>query len=193
MAKETEFEHPPRGHIAPLVYDSVAKKWYAIKGSGYDYLQVAVVSTPANVEVKQTNPADLRIAQHQYDGATWRKSNLLWGYNDRWIENLGGTQSNAGMYSATTTEVSEGYVYILQLLSIRNISSAGGTTLLRVLPETGSYVFLWAPSRLKFEPLLWTGELCLKAGDTVRVTMGSCGDGDTIEAVAWGYKLKVDM
>lgn len=57
MAKETEFDHPPRGHIAPLIFDSVAKKWYAIKGSGYDYLQVEVQSSDlpdgAATEAKQ--------------------------------------------------------------------------------------------------------------------------------------------
>lgn len=193
MAKQTEFALPPRGHIAPLVFDSVAKKWYAIKGSGYDYLQVAVVSQPADVEVKQTNPADLCVAQHQYDGSDWHKSNLLWGYRDRWFENLGGDASG-DEYSVYTTAVGEGYVHVLQALSVRNLDRATTDSLLQVhAGVSGAVNLVYEANTAQGAIVLFTGTIAMKEGDLARVVMKSCQANDTMRAGAWGYKMKIDM
>ncbi len=45
MAKQTEFPHPPEGHIGLLAYDSVNDKWYAVLGDADGHLQLDVLST----------------------------------------------------------------------------------------------------------------------------------------------------
>lgn len=45
MAKQTEFDHPPKGHVGLLVYDSVNNKWYAVLGDANGHIQLDVLAS----------------------------------------------------------------------------------------------------------------------------------------------------
>lgn len=45
MAKETTFEHPPKGHVALLAYDSANDRWQAVYVDASGNLQVDVVAS----------------------------------------------------------------------------------------------------------------------------------------------------
>jgi len=126
-----------------------------------------------------------------WDGSAWRKLPLVWGYYDRWAENLGGTQSNAGTYTKLTTAVPPGYVYTLQFLTVRDVSSAPSVITIELSDGASVYTLKRDASPARYEPVNWIGEIALKEGDSVRVRLTGCGDGDTIEAVAWGHTMKV--
>lgn len=193
MAKETEFDHPPGGHIAPLVFDSVAKKWYAIKGSGYNYLQVAVVSQPADVEVKQTNPADLCVAQHQYDGSAWRKSNLLFGYSDRYVEQEVNLNAAAGANLLDFTVVPANEIWIVTHFT--SWSSGGGLTRIVNYFHDGT-TQMWIANKISpasYEVVGGMANLVLKEGDKLQARFYNCTLNDDIYSQAMGYKMKIDM
>lgn len=48
MAKQTEFEQPPKGHIGLLSYDPESDKWYAVLGddAGHILLEVTTIALP---------------------------------------------------------------------------------------------------------------------------------------------------
>jgi len=163
----------------------------ALNSVATDELDVVIDGQSADVEIKQTSPADLTPGIMGWDGSAWRKLPLVWGYYDRWAENLGGTQSGAGTYTKLTTAVPSGYVYTMQFLTVRDISSAPSVIMIELSDGTSVYTLKRNASPARYEPMNWIGEIALKEGDSVRVRLTGCGDGDTIEAVAWGHKMKV--
>lgn len=193
MAKETSFEFPPNGHIALLVWDKVNKDWYAVLGNEDGHVQIEVVTMPTDVEIKQTAPADLCIAQHQYDGSAWKKSNLLWGYNERWAEKVVDTNADAGDDTLTTTAVPPGYVYVLTNLSVQNNNTSN--TSIEVYCSDGSVnARIVVPlSTTATIADAWSGMIPLAEGDVVNALFHGCTAGDDIFIMVWGYKMKIDM
>jgi len=154
-------------------------------------MSVSIHNQDVNVEIEQTDPASLAVGLHGWDGANWQKLNLLFGYYERWLENLGGTQSGNGNYSANTTPVPQGYVYVLQGVSIRNLSGSRGET--RILLTDGSVPFIalvnMTPTQFVSDVVIGNFVLC--EGDYVNIFVYGCSDGDVIQAAAWGYKMKI--
>lgn len=215
MAKETNFQHPPRGHVAFLAYDSVNDRWQAIyvdasgnlqvdvvtlgelrnalHSVGTDELDVHIDGQASDVEVAQTTPADLAVAQHQYTGAAWVKSNLLWGYNAVWGEQQTHTKSAAGNYNLDSDAVPSGYVYVVKAVVSNNTDKTinhqhalvVNNYAIPILAPTSTTANVW---RVTF-PV----DIALAEGDFVRVTFYNCDDGDDLYLRICGYKMKVDM
>lgn len=165
----------------------------ALNSVGTDELDVVIDGQSADVEITQTAPADLVVAQHQYDGSAWRKSNLLLGYNDRWSERDSDLNASAGANYLTTATVPSGYVYILQLARALNNTSA--TTKIRIYVSDGTLtpmIRVEATPAAK-EEVLWEGQVVLKEGDSVGASFDGCTAGDDLYLDIWGMKMKIDM
>lgn len=146
-----------------------------------------------DIEVVQPTPADLKIAQHQYDGSNWRKSNLLWGYNDIWEEDLGGIATGT-TYSETSETVPVGEVWVLQACAIRNNSRDTSNVEFYIdLNGTGFVWLVFQSALTRYNPTLVTGQFTLGPGSKLIVAMSSTQNGDTIKAGLCGYKMKLDM
>jgi len=133
----------------------------------------------------------LFTALHGWDGTNWRKLPLLWGYSDRWHEDLGGTQSGAGTYSGYTTAVPAGYVYVLQVASLRNASGARGRMYIQVYSNSTFVELASALTPAQNWSLVSQATIVLKEGDRVQILQTTCSDGDTLYGGAWGYKMKI--
>lgn len=215
MAKETEFDHPPRGHLAPLIFDSVAKKWYAIKGSGYDYLKVDVESSdlpdgaatalkqlPDGHNVTVDNPTitvvtqdagHLLVDQHQYDGDTWRKSNLLWGYYDRLLEKVEyPTDGSTSMIYTTAVPAGEVHVVTNYAFYHTDTLAREGEVFTAIDPD---WQMCLRP-KASITNGVWyteTVETVLKEGDQIRLEMFAMVTGKVVYLTVWGYKMKINM
>lgn len=117
--------------------------------------------------------------------------NLIFGYNDRWTEDLSGIQSGAGTWEVHTTAVPAGYIYLLQFFYIKNTSGARGTATLRVNDGTDDFWMVQEDSPGRYEVVSFIGNLVLKEGDIAYMKQVSCADGDEISCGAWGYKMKL--
>jgi len=142
-----------------------------------------------------TDPAEAHFDKGLwgFDGSEWQKLGLIWGYYDRWGEDLGATKSGDGTYNAITTAVPAGYVYVLQGISLVNISGARG--MMRFYAEVGVpyYTVAVSVTPAQYVPLVFVGNGVLKAGDSVVVNQLSCLNGDVLYGGVWGYKMKLSM
>ena len=117
--------------------------------------------------------------------------NTIFGVYEGWTQWLGGTQSGNGTFSALTTGVPSGYIYVVQGVTIKNDTAVRGLTSIG-FHDGSNYYYMKAeiPSAAAI-PVTNKAPMVLKAGDKVRVIMQSCLDGDVISAGVWGYKMKI--
>jgi len=148
----------------------------ALHDVGIDELDINIVSQSADVEVKQTTPADLVVAQHQYDGSAWRKSNLLWGYNSRLVETLSGT-TIADDNTLITTAV-----------------PAGGLCQIMIRKDADEYGWIFSESVDPYTALgVTVGSWPLEEGDVLRGYFRSMAADKSIFFAIWGYIMDVTM
>lgn len=119
--------------------------------------------------------------------------NTIFGFSAGWSENLSETKSGNGNYGRNTVTVPSGFVYVLEFASITNRSGDRGYTRI-LIRKAGSGVMLDADlSPVEDIPMSWTGSMTLDEGDSVRLAMNDCLDGDAIEGWVAGYKMVVPL
>lgn len=181
------------GNIPVVIADCQVTLPVHLKGSDIT-LGVQLKGSDITLGVTESSPLTAIQGQaYGWDGSQWRKSGLLWGYNDRYAEDLGGTKSGAGQYSANSTAVPAGEIWVVNFVTLRNHTAARGAALLMVYDGSAYYRFVYDATPAQSVPLTYTGNLALKEGDFINVRMDTCQDGDTIHAGVWGYKMKVNQ
>ena len=140
-----------------------------------------------------TNPAEVHFGKGLWGwlASTWVKLAALWGYSDRWNQNLSETCSAAGYVLKQTTAVPAGYVYVLEAVSMVLVNRA--TTWPSIsLSDGATAVSLNASATLAANTLFfWVGRVTLKAGDYVELYLSGSQSGDTFTAGVWGYKMVI--
>lgn len=163
----------------------------ALSSIAADSLDVRLDGQTADVEVIQTTPADLTPGIEGWDGAAWRKLPLLWGYSDRWQETTSGIASGAGDAVANITAVPDGYIYILQRVSVYHDAGVEKemTVTLRT-PTAATMIFndLAVASGVHY-PIQCNA--VLKYQDFIRATLVAPGDGKFVDLRVWGYMMKI--
>jgi len=204
VTKEQTFEHPPRGHVALLAYDSVNDRFQVVHIDANGLLQVDVAAQAANldvniaaqaidVEVTQATPADLVVAAHGYDGAAWRKQPLIWGYTDRIVEAVVVADATVGTNYLALGVVPAGEVWVIEAMSGTDDTTVPTGVLF------GAYngsAWLWmkqvaAPVVSVYAD--YQGVLRLKAGDNCAVVFLGCTLNDNLYANFVGYKMSITM
>jgi hypothetical protein len=148
MAKEVNFDTPPRGHFGQLVYDAVNDRWIAQRAT-------------------------------------------LWTYDDRWVEDFGGTKSGDGSYTESSTAVPAGEVWVLEHAFCINDTGARGAILIYATMSAVDCRLVQNGAPAQAELVTWTGRVTLKEGDVVKMIQYTCLNGDVISAAVCGYKMKV--
>jgi len=140
-----------------------------------------------------TNPTEeyFKDGGWGWDGTRWRKDNLKWGYNDRWAEDLSGVSGGGGFYLASTAAVPAGQVYVANFVYIRNNTALRGATTFWFNVAGVTYFFGWIAALAAFVPLIWNGNVVLKATDNLSVYMSATVVGDVMQAGVMGYKMLV--
>ena len=181
-AKETDFEHPPRGHVATLFYDIVNHRFQVVQGDDVD------AAIPATAKA----PLASSLA-HGYDGALWRKLALLWGFsNSLWGEVSDTAEEDATLFLVGAT-VQPGEVWVVNKISWYRDTNAEQN--MRLSVYTGdAYVNLVdypVPAVTTFYEDDMRG--VLEAGERLRFGFASATTGEYCEAHYWGYKMHIDM
>lgn len=118
-------------------------------------------------------------------------TNKLFGYNNKWDQNLGGTATGT-TYSKTTATVPANEAWILNALAISNQTRATTAIYLQIFRASGGVLSInYAPTLAQWVPLFATGNFPMAEGDYAQIYMASTQAGDTILAGLNGYKMKV--
>jgi hypothetical protein len=133
------------------------------------------------------------VNQHQYDGSAWRKSNMLFGYNDRYAERVYEPNLAAGANTVYGTTVPDGEVWIVTTF----IGQCVGATITILVFGSNNDVYP-IPVVVQQPPVtgqwyVWTGTLVLKAGDRIYGYVAGATLGNDLDIRALGYKMNIAM
>ena len=140
-----------------------------------------------------TNPTEeyFKDGLWGWDGTQWRKAGMPLWYSGELSENLGGTATGT-TYTKYSSTVPAGSVYIVNAISIRNVTRAPGRTQIIVTTAGGILVHLsWINSLVQYQPLIWTGSLVMPPGWRAYVAMADTVSGDEIAGGLTGYEVKI--
>lgn len=134
--------------------------------------------------------ADILTALQIIDGYA-HEDNVLFGVESRWFEDMGGSAS-ADLYSAATTAVPSGYIYVLQGVSLRSNSRDTTNAEIQVDESGGVVCYLeFLASLTRYDSITWFGSMVLGEGDRVHVRCSGNTAGDTLVGAVRGYKMKI--
>lgn len=177
--------------LTPGVYAWTGSAWVRLACEADGSLHTHITGHDSTILVQQYMPSLLQPGINGYDGSNWQKLSLLWGYTDRFAENLGGTKSGAGTYNKFTTAVPAGEVWIIEAVEAHNNTTNPSFVALYIYDGTTTFVLKVVSTPGIGVPTLVTGRWTLKAGDKVGFDVGGCVDSDAIAGFAWGYKMDV--
>ena len=128
-----------------------------------------------------------------HTGTAWQKLQMLWGYYDRWYEDLSFTIT-AEITNKNSTPVPSGYVYVAQVIQVRDKTRDGTTHQITLLTsDADEAIIAFATGVDKYVPTVWNGGIPLKKGDYVNVGIAAGLVDDVIQAAVWGYKMRLDL
>lgn len=126
-----------------------------------------------------------------WDGTRWRKLPMIWGFTDRLVEGLSGAAVGGGDATVGTTAVPSGEVHSVQTFYFAH--NAGANKRVYAYLYNGStpvYIFD-NPACVSGTNYMLQFEACLEEGDTLEVVCVAPGDGKSVLAGVWGYKMVV--
>jgi len=184
---------------------------FAYDGTNYRVVKVdtsgqlvAAVAAGQTIKVTQDTAANLlatvnlatdqnvQARAHGYDGAAWRKLQQLWGYTDRWNQEVSNLSAAAGSNTLTCTAVAAGYVHVLQGVTVVDLNSATTQAQIRLPMGSQNLYLLSNAGGAAGTRQSWQGQLTMKQGDTVQGILGGCTLNDDIYLAVWGYKMKIN-
>lgn len=131
--------------------------------------------------------------QCQFDGIDWVKSNLLWGYNDRYKERVYDGDLAVNEDRVFTAAVDPGYVYVLKSAAGNIVSATASNLWLGVYDGAYEYFFLTVSPPVSGWWYAAAVDIPLKEGDKVVMYLAGTTAGDDGDLRVWGYKMKIGM
>jgi hypothetical protein len=154
-------------------------------------VDVNIAAQAADVEVKQTASADLTPGVCGWDGSSWRKLPMLWGYSDAYAETKTSNDVAAGNHFVLSSAVPAGEVWVVENLAGR-CSTANPTHLNIGVYDGSTYHHLVSHTLASaWQVYFHTARCVLKEGWQVYVQFMGCALNDDLNAYFVGYKMKV--
>lgn len=182
MAKETDFEHPPRGHVATLYYDVANDRFQVVQGDDVD------TAIPATAKAMLASSL-----AHGYDGTLWRKLALVWGYSARLAEVDSRTQSGGGNELVELYTVPSGYIAILNATMSRNRDTITTHEHILVADSTEYAIKIYVNNPVGSTAINDNVKYVLSEDDVFQVRYYACTNNDRLITKCWGSLMKVDM
>lgn len=116
--------------------------------------------------------------------------NLIFGYNDRYVESESDLNAGAGTVEKSLSAVPAGEIWVLQAAHGLNSKRAAGVVI-RVTDGTDFADLTTGLTPASVSRVCWSGEVVMKEGDYVHFFFLGTIAGDDLYWNAWGYKMKV--
>ena len=117
--------------------------------------------------------------------------NTIWGYNDRWFEEIHYWFSAGGNYSVKTTVVPAGYVYRCQFIGSLNADSLCAQFHVVNADTVPVMIDGWPAVPLNEWQNTFPLDITLKEGDSIACDFYGCTAGDDLFLRVWGDMMVV--
>ena len=117
--------------------------------------------------------------------------NTIWGYKDRWLEQIATVSTGAGTTVASSDPVPEGYVYVLEHFSCSHNGGVARSVTLHMDVGGSNPILYEAPSLPSGDWVIQTTNLTMKEGDKVTWTVYALADTYTARLRMWGHMMVV--
>ena len=140
-----------------------------------------------------TNPTEeyFKDGTWGWDGTRWRKANIFLNYYDRYADYISDVDVTAGNHDENMTAVPAGYVYVVLAVSAYCSTATPTLILLKVMMGAIDISIKLGSPVVEWVPVIFTGQLVLKAGDYICGRFLGCGLHDDLYLRACGYKVAI--
>jgi len=182
---------PAEEYFKDGLWGWVTSAWKKLVATADGLLKVQLGGQDADVEVKQTTPADLTPGVCGWDGSQWRKLTLLFGYTGIYVSSVTNTNLAAGTNTLSDTAVPAGEIHVITNILIRYVGTAptqisaritsGGTTV-------DLYVLRPPVTAISYDRQGWW---VLGPDDVLKLVVlgATAGDDATIDIA--GFRMKI--
>ncbi len=157
-------------------------------------LDVHITSCPITLPVQEQSPlASIQAQAYGYDGASWRKNALQWGYSDSIVDQQTNNDAAAGNVNLDHTTVPTGEVWVITNWLVYN--SATATRVFLYVRRSSVSVAVRDITALTIGSYTdFSGQgFVVKSGDILRATFLGCSLHDVLVSNLFGYSMKVTM
>lgn len=183
--------NPAEEYFKDGLWGWVATAWKKLVATAGGALHIQFAGQEADVEVKQTTPADLTPGICGWDGAAWRKLPLMWGYSETYYEAESQVTTGVGDYTLTASTVPNGEVWVITNVLAFNQATVNSFIALKVYDGANTFEFRRKAGPAVDEEVIFNGSLALSSGARVRGVFYGCGATETITMHLFGYKMKI--
>ena len=130
-------------------------------------------------------------ALHGWDGDSWQKLPMVWGYSGQRVQSVSSLTGAAGIRTLTCADVDAGEVWVLQAADARNLNTDPSLVQLRAVTggKTIRLEEVTTPGVGGF--LMWQGHIALAEDGFVSVRFEDCALDDDVYLTVLGYKMKI--
>ena len=133
----------------------------------------------------------VQARNYGWDGAAWRKNNLIFGYYDTYDEVLSNTAATVGTNYLTSSAVPAGQIYVVRAMLAKNTVTANTRTELQKYAGAVEYIVKQQLSPAIGFGVEFSGWITLKPTQQVRAMFVGCVAGDDIYLHITGYKMQI--
>ena len=126
-----------------------------------------------------------------WDGSQWRKLGILLGYRSALSHAVANYNASAGINTLETDAVETGYIWVVETIATMNDNHAPSRVAFTAYRSGFDYPVLDTSLAAASTWTVWTGQIVLVAGDTIRAYIFGCTAGDDLYLRALGYKVAI--
>jgi len=171
----------------------VGSEWLETPGDADGAMSVSIHSQDINVEIEQTNPANLTPGLMGWINGAWQKNPLLWGYSGVVAETLSDTNLAAGGKALNGTRVPTGEIWIILNAAIWYLGTAPSRLSIHVGDVYGFFTILQENSPVSSYRYIYNGMIVLSPGEYLQGTVEGATAGDDLHFRYRGYKMDIDQ
>jgi hypothetical protein len=181
----------PLHERALFAFDGTVYRKVKINTSG-ELVVAQAVGSSLNVTASLAADQNVQARAYGWDGSAWRKLQLLFGYTDRWAEQVTVVSTGAGTTTASTTAVSAGYVHVAENIVVYHSDPVARICNLFHNDGAANRYLGIAPALAQNTGFHIPGRVILKAGDLLSATIAALAVGQGVVLAVNGFKMKIN-
>lgn len=186
MAKETNFKHPPKGHVGLLAYDSVNDRWQVVHVDEDGQLHIEI---KAELPAGTKNIGDVDVATMPTVTVIPGSGEKLIGFSGIVEERLRDIDLSVNTNVLTGTTVPTGEVWVLTHVSIQYDGSVPTRMYVEATGLATATILFWKEEPTPAVFYVNTFNVLMQAGDYIRaIALGSTLH-DGMNCMYSGYKM----